>query len=48
MPVALASIKDVMAFFEMPAGLFAKEWKRLSETEKTQIKAGLADGTLTY
>lgn len=27
---------------------FRKEWATLSEADKTQLKAGIADGTLTY
>jgi hypothetical protein len=27
---------------------FRKEWSDLSESDKTDIKSGLTDGTLTY
>jgi hypothetical protein len=42
------TLKDIMAFFDMPTAQFSKEWKILSTTDKTQIKSGLSDGTLTY
>ena len=43
-----ASLKEIMAFFEMPSKGFASEWRRMSDTDKAQIKAGIGDGTLTY
>ena len=41
----LAQIRD---FFGMSSGDFAREYKALTPTDKAQIKAGIADGTLTY
>lgn len=39
---------DVMKYFEMPVAVFRAEWAKLSDPDKEQLKAGLADGTLTY
>lgn len=39
----------VMKFFEYAsAAKFAPEWRKLSETDKAQLKAGIESGTLTY
>lgn len=38
-----------MRYFGFPsAAAFAKEWKRLTEQDKEDLKKGLADGSLTY
>jgi len=42
------TLKEIMAFFEMPTARFAKEWKGLSQDDKVQIKEGLGNGSLTY
>lgn len=42
------SLKAIMAFFGMTASEMVKEWKRLSEADKEQIKSGIQDGTLSY
>lgn len=41
-------MKEVMAYFEMKISDFRKEWAAMSETDKAQIKEGIANGTLTY
>lgn len=43
-----ASIKDVMAYFDMGVSEFSKEWKQLSADDKSQLKSGIGDGSLTY
>lgn len=42
------TLKDIMAFFGMTTPQFSKEWKLLSTEDKTQIKEGLMNGSLTY
>lgn len=39
----MASIKDVMAALEMPAGEFSREWKRLTDADKEDIKQWVDD-----
>lgn len=57
--MADATIKQVADFFKIGDGkvstdprnsltAFSKEWKELSDDEKTQLKQGIGDGTLTY
>lgn len=41
----LSQIRD---FFGMSSADFAREYKALSTEDKEQIKAGIANGTLTY
>lgn len=42
-------MKEVMKFFGFPnAAAFAKEWKKLTDKDKEDLKQGLADGSLTY
>lgn len=43
-----ASIKEIMAFFEMTPREMTKEWKVLSDESKEQLKNGIGDGSLTY
>ncbi len=45
-----ATLKDVREFFGMTVGQFRDEWTKqgLTETDKAQIRQGLADGTMTY
>jgi len=46
----------VMAYFDMKAGEFSREWKLLSDKDKDQLKAGVGEldgngvpqGSLTY
>lgn len=51
------TIKQIMDYFnaDLSAGdtrktlkSFSAEWKLLTETDKTQIKQGLGDGTYNY
>ena len=42
------SLKAIMEFFGMSAHDFMVEWKRLTTEDKTHIKAGINNGTLTY
>lgn len=42
-------MKEVMQYFEYrSAAAFAVDWKQCTPTDKAQLKAGLADGSLTY
>ncbi len=41
-------LKDIMKWFEIPIGKFTKEWKRLSDDDKAQIRNALGDSTLNY
>lgn len=43
-----ATVKDVKEFFDMNANDFMKDWKALTDDDKTQLKAGIGDGTFTY
>ena len=38
----------VMKFFDMKPTAFKNEWQQLTDTDKEQLKSGIADGTLTY
>lgn len=44
----LTFLQRAMAFFEMSSGEFAREWKRLSDTDKVDIRNGLESGSLSY
>lgn len=49
----MATLKDVVDYFgkeTFNGGLaeFRRQWTELSETDQTQIKTGIGDGTLTY
>jgi hypothetical protein len=49
--VAEGSIKAVADFFRLPGETladFSKQWKQLTETDKAQLRQGIADGSLTY
>jgi hypothetical protein len=39
---------DVMKYFGMRPAEFRPEWNALSDEDKTQLKNGIGDGTLTY
>lgn len=43
-----ATVKEVMAYFSMTAGQFAREWKLMTDADKAQIKAGIGDSSFTY
>jgi len=42
------TLKDIATYFGYPLGEFAKQWRRLTDQDKVELKAGLTDGTLTY
>jgi hypothetical protein len=47
MPEAtLLAVKDYFGYPSLSA--FSKDWKQLSETERTQIRTGIGDGSFTY
>jgi hypothetical protein len=46
--MADATLKNVMAYFGIPTGIFSREWKELTDADKQQIKAGIGNGTETY
>lgn len=40
---------DVKNYFQYTsASSFAADWKKLSDSDKTDLKSGIANGTLTY
>lgn len=44
-----ATINEVRAYFDIAtAAEFTKEWRALSDADKTDLKTGIGDGTLTY
>lgn len=43
-----ATVKEVMAFFGMSAGEFAREWKLLTDSDKAALKAGIGSQSFTY
>ena len=44
----MASMVDVMKYFDIKIGQFREEWSQLTDADKTQIKEGLENGSLTY
>lgn len=46
--MSVATVKEVMAFFDIKAAQFMKEWKELSAEAKEQLKEGIGNGTFTY
>lgn len=47
--MAAVTINDVRKYFEFKtAANFAAEWRKLTDQDKADIKAGLENGTLTY
>jgi hypothetical protein len=49
--MADASLKQIADFFRKDGetlSQFAEQWKALSDKDKTDIKAGIGDGSLTY
>lgn len=47
--MAQASLSQVREFFGIEqAGTFRKEWTALSEQDKSDLRNGIGDGTLTY
>lgn len=43
-----APLNKVAKFFGGPLSQFTKEWKQLSDEDRTQIREGIGNGTLTY
>jgi hypothetical protein len=41
-------LKELREFFAMSAGDFAREYKKLGDQDKKDLKKGIEDGTLTY
>ena len=42
-------MKEVMEYFGYKsAAAFAVDWKKCTPTDKAQLKAGIADGSLSY
>jgi hypothetical protein len=46
--MADATLKEIMTALGMTPSDFSKEWKKLSDTDKAQLKIGIGNGTLTY
>jgi hypothetical protein len=38
----------VMHYFDMKIGDFKTQWAQLTDADKTQLKTGVDNGTLTY
>lgn len=43
-----ATMVDVMKWFDMRPAEFKKEWARLTDRDKDDLKKGIGDSTLTY
>lgn len=48
MAAALATMVAVMKFFGATPAAFRLEWNQLAEDDKTALKRGIGDGSLTY
>ena len=46
--MAEATMLKVKEFFGMGTREFADDWKKMTDEDKTQLKAGIGDGSLTY
>lgn len=46
--MATSGMLAVKEFFNMGTREFSTEWKKLSDADKDQLKAGVENGTLTY
>lgn len=44
----LASLAEVRDYFGLSAKQMMSDWRKLTEDDKRQLRAGLGDGTLTY
>ena len=42
------TVKDVMAYFNLTAGQFAREWRMLTADDKVQLKTGIGNASLSY
>lgn len=43
-----ASLKDVMAYFNMTPAEFTPSWRKMTTEDKAQIRDGIGNGSLTY
>lgn len=43
-----ASLKEIRDYFGLDGKQMVAEWRKLSETDKTQLKTGIGSGTLNY
>lgn len=41
-------MKAVMDFFGMSVPEFRREWAKMTDADKAQLKEGIANGSLTY
>lgn len=46
--MADATLKDIMGYFKMSSADFKREWPKLTDQDKKDIKAGIGNGTETY
>jgi hypothetical protein len=44
----LASLKEVREYFGLDGKQMVNQWRKLDETSRRDLRAGLADGSLTY
>lgn len=44
----LTFLQRAMAYFGMDSGEFAREWKRLSDKDKADLRMGIESGSLSY
>lgn len=44
----MATMGEVMKWFGMRPAEFRKEWAELTDQDKTDLKTGIGNGTLTY
>lgn len=45
-PIQLKDLKEYFGYSKLAD--FSKDWKELTEEDRMQIKAGIADGSMTY
>lgn len=43
-----ATLKDVMAYFNMTPAEFTPDWRKMTADDKAQLRQGIGDGSLTY
>ena len=44
----LATLKEVRDYFGITGKEMIAEWRKLTDADKRELRAGLGDGTLTY
>lgn len=47
-PAGLAQVQKFFATPDYNMAQFRSDWSKLSDADKTQLRQGLGDGTLTY